>query len=81
MRIFCIKSSKIAAASRVRPRTLMDSGDWRIHYPHVVTSAYWYSSVECSSSFKHIILLRKITEVTNNKRFTIWSVLLLKVGI
>jgi len=31
-----------------------------------VTSAYWYSFVECVSSIKRILLLRKITEVTNS---------------
>jgi len=61
---FWKKSCKIAAASEARrtPHWFPD-GDLSPD-PRVVTPAY--SFVECISSVKHILLLRKITEQTAN---------------
>jgi len=67
---FFEKSCKIAAASGLclcpNPIRLQ-----RLGFSHpdlrVITPAYWYSFVECVSNVKRILLLRKITKVTNSK--------------
>jgi len=78
LRIFLVKSCK--SPQRRRHRALPLKPRWLPvalpSVPRVVTPAYWYSFVECIFSVKFILLLRKITQVSNTKCSTFASFIL-----